>query len=165
MTIICSRCHSELKAESQRARTRSHTTTSHHYRYLYTPRLIRTTTIHATPHSSCRSRRTRSQAECVSPACIAQTPRNTALELIKTAFYNDKSTVIQEARAFNESPISPRKCRALLTRIVYLLYAGETFSTQEATTLFFGVTKLFQHKDVSGGSGAGSRICLLLVFG
>jgi coatomer protein complex subunit gamma len=65
------------------------------------------------------------------------------------AFYNDKSTVIQEARAFNESPISPRKCRALLTRIVYLLYAGETFSTQEATTLFFGVTKLFQHKDVS----------------
>jgi coatomer protein complex subunit gamma len=36
-----------------------------------------------------------------------------------------------------------------LTRIVYLLYVGETFSTQEATTLFFGVTKLFQHKDVS----------------
>lgn len=64
------------------------------------------------------------------------------------AFYNDKTTVIQEARVFNESPISPRKCRALLTRIIYLLYAGETFSTQEATTLFFGVTKLFQHKDV-----------------
>nr|ODN93881.1 coatomer subunit gamma [Cryptococcus depauperatus CBS 7841]ODN99786.1 coatomer subunit gamma [Cryptococcus depauperatus CBS 7855] len=63
------------------------------------------------------------------------------------AFYHDKSTVIQEARVFNESPISPRKCRALLTRIVYLLYIGETFSTQEATTLFFGVTKLFQHKD------------------
>jgi coatomer protein complex subunit gamma len=56
--------------------------------------------------------------------------------------------VIQEARAFNESPIQPRKCRALLTRIVYLLYVGETFTTQEATTLFFGVTKLFQHKDV-----------------
>ncbi|WVQ83025.1 hypothetical protein IAT38_005163 [Cryptococcus sp. DSM 104549] len=63
------------------------------------------------------------------------------------SFYHDKSTVIQEARVFNESPISPRKCRALLTRIVYLLYIGETFSTQEATTLFFGVTKLFQHKD------------------
>ncbi|EIW73462.1 hypothetical protein TREMEDRAFT_70972 [Tremella mesenterica DSM 1558] len=63
------------------------------------------------------------------------------------SFYHDKSTVIQEARVFNESPISPRKCRALLTRIVYLLYVGETFSTQEATTLFFGVTKLFQHKD------------------
>lgn len=50
---------------------------------------------------------------------------------------------------FNESPISPRKCRILLTKIVYLLYIGETFGTQEATTLFFGVTKLFQHKDVS----------------
>lgn len=57
-------------------------------------------------------------------------------------------TVIQEARVFNETPISPRKCRILLTKIVYLLYVGETFGTQEATTLFFGVTKLFQHKDV-----------------
>ncbi|KAI0803155.1 coatomer subunit gamma [Irpex lacteus] len=64
-----------------------------------------------------------------------------------STYYNNKTTVIQEARVFNESPISPRKCRALLTRIVYLLYAGETFTTQEATTLFFGTTKLFQHKD------------------
>ncbi|GAA5889804.1 hypothetical protein JCM5296_002346 [Sporobolomyces johnsonii] len=62
-------------------------------------------------------------------------------------FFQDKTTVIQEARVFNETPISPRKCRILLTKIVYLLYAGETFGTQEATTLFFGVTKLFQHKD------------------
>lgn len=66
-----------------------------------------------------------------------------------SAFYNNKTTIIQEARVFNESPISPRKCRALLTRIVYLLYVGETFGTQEATELFFGTTKLFQHKDVS----------------
>ncbi|KAL7423011.1 coatomer subunit gamma [Cryptotrichosporon argae] len=65
------------------------------------------------------------------------------------SYYHDKSTVIQEARVFNESPISPRKCRALLTRIIYLLYVGETFTTQEATTLFFGVTKLFQHKDAA----------------
>ena len=64
------------------------------------------------------------------------------------SYYNNKTTIIQEARVFNESPISPRKCRALLTRIVYLLYVGETFGTQEATTLFFGTTKLFQHKDV-----------------
>ncbi|KAK4055614.1 coatomer subunit gamma [Microbotryomycetes sp. JL201] len=62
-------------------------------------------------------------------------------------FFQDKTTVIQEARVFNETPISPRKCRILLTKIVYLLYVGETFGTQEATTLFFGVTKLFQHKD------------------
>ncbi|KAK7686671.1 hypothetical protein QCA50_010271 [Cerrena zonata] len=64
-----------------------------------------------------------------------------------STYYNNKTTVIQEARVFNESPISPRKCRALLTRIVYLLYVGETFNAQEATTLFFGTTKLFQHKD------------------
>ena len=71
-----------------------------------------------------------------------------------STYYNNKTTVIQEARVFNESPISPRKCRALLTRIVYLLYVGETFNTQEATTLFFGTTKLFQHKDVrTPGSG------------
>ncbi|GAA97462.1 hypothetical protein E5Q_04141 [Mixia osmundae IAM 14324] len=62
-------------------------------------------------------------------------------------FLQDVTTVLQEARVFNESPISPRKCRILLTKIIYLLYAGETFGTQEATTLFFGVTKLFQHKD------------------
>lgn len=66
------------------------------------------------------------------------------------SFYNNnKTTIIQEARAFNESPISPRKCRALLTKIIYLVYIGESLTSQEATTLFFGTTKLFQHKDVS----------------
>ena len=65
-----------------------------------------------------------------------------------SAYYNNKTTIIQEARVFNDSPISPRKCRALLTRVVHLLYIGESFNTQEATTLFFGTTKLFQHKDV-----------------
>ncbi|KAF9055946.1 adaptin N terminal region-domain-containing protein [Panaeolus papilionaceus] len=64
-----------------------------------------------------------------------------------SSYYNNKTTIIQEARVFNESPISPRKCRTLLTRIVYLLYVGETFGTQEATGLFFGTTKLFQNKD------------------
>ncbi|CAG8715942.1 11838_t:CDS:2, partial [Acaulospora colombiana] len=63
-------------------------------------------------------------------------------------YYNNKTTIIQEARVFNESPINPRKCRSLLTRIVYLLYTGDTFATHEATTLFFGTTKLFQNKDV-----------------
>jgi coatomer subunit gamma len=63
-------------------------------------------------------------------------------------YYNNKTTIIQEARVFNESPINPRKCRSLLTRIVYLLYTGDNFATHEATTLFFGTTKLFQNKDV-----------------
>ena len=78
-----------------------------------------------------------------------------------STYYNNKTTVIQEARVFNESPISPRKCRALLTRIVYLLYVGETFNTQEATTLFFGTTKLFQHKDVSDNSRLACTYVLL----
>lgn len=57
--------------------------------------------------------------------------------------------MIQEARVFNETPISPRKCRILLTKVIFLLYSGETFSRQEATALFFGATKLFQHKDAA----------------
>ena len=53
------------------------------------------------------------------------------------------------ARLFNSSPIQPRKCRILLTKIGLLLYTGEKFPTQEATTLFFGISKLFQNKDPS----------------
>lgn len=56
---------------------------------------------------------------------------------------------------FNESPINARKCRALLTKILYLISQGETFGTTEATELFFSVTKLFQSKDV--------RLCILLL--
>ncbi|KAL1918813.1 uncharacterized protein VTP21DRAFT_2835 [Calcarisporiella thermophila] len=65
-------------------------------------------------------------------------------------FYHlDKTTVLQEARVFNESPINPRKCRLLLTKVLYLFSLGETFATMEATELFFGVTKLFQSKDIA----------------
>jgi coatomer subunit gamma len=54
-----------------------------------------------------------------------------------------------EARLFNSSPISPRKCRILLTKLAVLLFTGEKFPTNEATTLFFGISKLFQNKDPS----------------
>jgi coatomer protein complex subunit gamma len=53
------------------------------------------------------------------------------------------------ARLFNSSPIQPRRCRVLLTKIGLLLYTGEKFPTNEATTLFFGISKLFQNKDAS----------------
>jgi len=33
--------------------------------------------------------------------------------------------------------------------MTYLLYSGEKFPVAEATSLFFGITKLFQHKDAS----------------
>ncbi|KAJ3188376.1 Coatomer subunit gamma-2 [Gaertneriomyces sp. JEL0708] len=60
----------------------------------------------------------------------------------------DKSTVLQEARAFNETPINPRKCRLILTKLAYLLYQSEVFHTKEATETFFSITKLFQSPDV-----------------
>ncbi|KAG9244564.1 adaptin N terminal region-domain-containing protein [Calycina marina] len=61
----------------------------------------------------------------------------------------DRTTVFQQARLFNSSPIQPKACRILLTRIVFLLYKGEMFPTREATDLFFGISKLFQNKDAS----------------
>ena len=33
----------------------------------------------------------------------------------------DKTTVLQEARLFNETPVNPRKCTQILTKILYLL--------------------------------------------
>ena len=53
------------------------------------------------------------------------------------------------ARLFNSSPISPLRCRRLLTKIALLLFTGEKFPTNEATSLFFGISKLFQNKDAS----------------
>ncbi|EXJ88553.1 hypothetical protein A1O1_05483 [Capronia coronata CBS 617.96] len=64
-------------------------------------------------------------------------------------FKLDRTSVFQDARLFNSSPISPRKCRTLLTKIAVLLFTGEKFPTNEATTLFFGISKLFQNKDPS----------------
>ncbi|KAI8927860.1 adaptin N terminal region-domain-containing protein [Entophlyctis helioformis] len=61
----------------------------------------------------------------------------------------DKATVLQEARAFNESPINPRRCRIILTKIVYLLHQAQTYQTSEATETFFSISKLFQNSDVS----------------
>ncbi|GFF49622.1 probable coatomer subunit gamma [Aspergillus udagawae] len=61
----------------------------------------------------------------------------------------DRTSVFQDARLFNSSPISPRRCRTLLTKIAVLMFTGEQFPTNEATTLFFGISKLFQNKDPS----------------
>ena len=41
------------------------------------------------------------------------------------AFSNlDKTSVLQEARVFNETPVNPRKCTHILTRILYMIYQG-----------------------------------------
>ena len=66
-----------------------------------------------------------------------------------TPFSNlDKTTVLQEARIFHDLNLNPRKCSLLLSKILYLLYQGETLATSEATDVFFAITKLFQSKDV-----------------
>lgn len=62
----------------------------------------------------------------------------------------DKMTVFQECSSgFNTSPIQSKKCRTLLTKLVHLMSTGESFPAEEATSLFFSITKLFQHKDPS----------------
>ncbi|KAI8619993.1 adaptin N terminal region-domain-containing protein [Chytriomyces sp. MP71] len=60
----------------------------------------------------------------------------------------DRSTALQEARVFNETPINPRKCRATITKILYLIYQSEVLQTKEATETFFSLTKLFQNQDI-----------------
>lgn len=60
----------------------------------------------------------------------------------------EKGIVLQEKHLFNATPINPRKCSALITKLLYLLMQGEKFTRQEATDVFFAVTKLFQSKDI-----------------
>ncbi|KAG5882713.1 hypothetical protein JTB14_020557 [Gonioctena quinquepunctata] len=60
----------------------------------------------------------------------------------------EKTTVLQEARVFNETSVNPRKCTPILTKLLYLLNQGESLSVKEATDVFFAMTKLFQSKDV-----------------
>ncbi|XP_041970573.1 coatomer subunit gamma-like [Aricia agestis] len=60
----------------------------------------------------------------------------------------DKTIILQETRYFNATPVNPRKCSHILSKILYLLNQGEKLNTQEATDAFFATTKLFQSKDV-----------------
>lgn len=60
----------------------------------------------------------------------------------------DRSSVLQEARVFHQTPINTRRCCEILTKILYLINKGENFTTNEATDTFFAMTKLFQCKDV-----------------
>uniref|UniRef100_A0A915PFL8 Coatomer subunit gamma n=1 Tax=Setaria digitata TaxID=48799 RepID=A0A915PFL8_9BILA len=59
----------------------------------------------------------------------------------------DKTAVLQEARAFNETPINARRCSLILSKLLYLRQQGETIGRTEATEAFFAVTKLWQSKD------------------
>lgn len=64
----------------------------------------------------------------------------------------EKATVLQECRVFHDSSVvtqNPRKCCLLITKLLFLLVKGESFSSSEVTEVFFGVTKLFQSDDVN----------------
>jgi coatomer protein complex subunit gamma len=64
------------------------------------------------------------------------------------AFANlEKTSVLQEARVFNETPVNPRRCTHILSKILYLINQGEVLGTTEATECFFAITKLFQSRD------------------
>uniref|UniRef100_A0A0E0KAT6 Coatomer subunit gamma n=1 Tax=Oryza punctata TaxID=4537 RepID=A0A0E0KAT6_ORYPU len=63
-------------------------------------------------------------------------------------FYGiEKGAVLQEARAFHDPQLDARRCSQVITKLLYLLNQGETFTKVEATEVFFAVTKLFQSKD------------------
>ncbi|KAG5412790.1 hypothetical protein IGI04_000357 [Brassica rapa subsp. trilocularis] len=59
----------------------------------------------------------------------------------------EKGAVLQEARVFNDAQVDPRRCSQVITKLLYLLNQGESFTKVEATEVFFSVTKLFQSKD------------------
>lgn len=64
----------------------------------------------------------------------------------------EKATVLQESRIFHDATVvtqNPRRCCQMITKLLFLLVKGESFSSSEVTEVFFGVTKLFQSDDVN----------------
>lgn len=62
----------------------------------------------------------------------------------------DKMTIYQDCmNTFNETPVNAKRCRLLISRLLRLLAQGETFPSNEATALFFSISKLFQYQNDS----------------
>jgi len=81
---------------------------------------------------------------------LTEPPSTRKVRLCEGVLFNaTQAYTYLAARLFNSSPVSPRRCRILLTKIALLLFTGERFPTNEATSLFFGISKLFQNKDPS----------------
>ncbi|TVU17940.1 hypothetical protein EJB05_34002 [Eragrostis curvula] len=59
----------------------------------------------------------------------------------------EKGAVLQEARCFHDPQLDARRCCQVITKLLYLLNQGDTFTKVEATEVFFATTKLFQSKD------------------
>ncbi|XP_071691790.1 coatomer subunit gamma-like [Rutidosis leptorrhynchoides] len=60
----------------------------------------------------------------------------------------EKGAVLQEARVFNDPQLDSRRCSQVITKLLYLLNQGDSFTKTEATEVFFSVTKLFQARDI-----------------
>ena len=61
----------------------------------------------------------------------------------------EPTSVLQESREFNNTPIKSRQCILIITKLLYILGQGIHFSRLEATDVFFNSTKLFISDDVS----------------
>ncbi|KAK2198263.1 bifunctional Coatomer [Babesia duncani] len=62
--------------------------------------------------------------------------------------FDDKNSILHDARVFTKTPINAKKCIAALTRILGLLNHGNEILTPEETTgIFFGATRLFECND------------------
>lgn len=61
----------------------------------------------------------------------------------------EKGAVIQECRIFNDLQLNTQRCEQVLVRLLYLVGQGDHLSSEEATTVFFSVTKLFQANEPS----------------
>lgn len=64
----------------------------------------------------------------------------------------EKATVVQEARIFHDPTAvreNPRKCCTVIAQLLHLQNTGQYLSSNEATDVFFGVTKLFMSDDAS----------------
>lgn len=61
----------------------------------------------------------------------------------------EKGAVIQECRIFNDLQLNTQRCEQVLVRLLYLVGQGDHLSSEEATLVFFSVTKLFQANEPS----------------
>ena len=61
----------------------------------------------------------------------------------------EKGAVLQECRIFNDIQLNTSRCEQVLVRLLYLVGQGDHLSSEEATIVFFSVTKLFQANEPS----------------
>lgn len=55
----------------------------------------------------------------------------------------EKGAVLQEARVFNDAQVDPRRCSQVITKLLYLLNQGESFT--KVSFQFFFVMQVHLH--------------------